>query len=129
MPLQAIWPVVGHRHTPLVQLVPVGQALPHWPQFWVSCARSTHWLPHRTFPALHKHCPATQILLGSPQLAVVVHCTQLLVTVSQYGVAPEQVVLSVHCTHLWAGLHTVWPVPAQLVLLKHWTQKPAVVSQ
>ena len=33
------------------------------------------------------------------QLALVRHCTHLLVLVSHTGVVPEQVELSVHCTH------------------------------
>jgi hypothetical protein len=30
---------LGHRHTPFTQVVPVGQTLPHAPQFWLSVCR------------------------------------------------------------------------------------------
>ena len=82
--------------------------------------RSTHVPLHETLPAVHKQRPAVQTL-PAPQLAFVMHETQMFVAVSQYGVFPLQVVLSVHWTH-WPPLHAGWPVPVQLVLVRHSTQ-------
>jgi hypothetical protein len=95
VPSQAIWPAVGQRQAPLVQVVPLGHEFSQLPQCAGSVDRSTHVPLQETLPAVHKQRPAVQTL-PAPQLAFVMHATQRLVVVSQYGVFPLQVVLSVH---------------------------------
>jgi len=44
----------AHAHAPLSQVVPVLQATPHAPQFWLSVASTTHEVPHAISPAMHE---------------------------------------------------------------------------
>jgi len=67
------------------------------------------------------HAPPAQIGAAAGQVALVKHCTHLLVVASQSGVPPEQVELSVHCTHAPVVAHDARAGSAKVV---HWALAP-----
>jgi hypothetical protein len=73
-PPQSIVPA-GQTHRPETHEPPIGQVLPHVPQFALSAERSAHDVPQSTVPIGQTHAPAVQVAVGgqalphAPQLA------------------------------------------------------------
>jgi hypothetical protein len=93
MPLQDTSPMLGHWHMPFMQFAPIGQAVPHVPQFISSVCVSTQLLPQTLPPSAQLHLPALQVS-GAAQ--AIPHMPQLLLSLC----------VSTH----WVP-HTVSPVP------------------
>jgi hypothetical protein len=73
------------------------------------------------------HAPPVQIGIAAGQVALVRHCTHLLVARSQSGVAPEQLELSAHCTHAPLAAQAARagsPSVAHWAEVVHWAHLP-----
>jgi hypothetical protein len=91
------------RHWPLEHTVPDGQTIPHAPQLFGSCRRSTHW-------PLQAVSPVGQLVTHTPDLHAS-PAAQALPHVPQFAASVDRSMQEFVPQVTWGGGQETWQVP------------------